>query len=364
MNKLLWVIVFATGFVLGSCNRGTKIHGKISDGGNMSMTLEKVGLDNTSSVVANQSLANGKFSLLTKQPLASGLYRIKVGQREMILVLDGTEKNIEINTSLIKMGMGTPDVKGSPATEEFIDAVKSLSQGNATFELLKSNIFKLKHPLAAGLLAQSLGYSPDVIETHKQVIERMKQKYADSEFTKSYEKLLVQAENQAIAQRAAEVIKVGMEAPDINLSSPSGKNYRLSDLRGKVVLLDFWASWCGPCRRANPHVVELYNKYKSRGFTVYSVSLDGVDARTKQQLGSEAQIKDFTERAREAWINAIEKDNLSWEYHVSDLKKWDCEPARYYGVQGIPKTFLIGKDGKILAVNPRENLEQEIQKAL
>ncbi|MBK8295838.1 MAG: TlpA family protein disulfide reductase [Saprospiraceae bacterium] len=166
------------------------------------------------------------------------------------------------------------------------------------------------------------------------------------------------------SQEATESIKVGMPAPDINLPSPKGKSYKLSDLKGKVVLLDFWASWCGPCRRANPHVVEIYNKYKSKGFTVFSVSLDGVDSRTKQQLGSEAQVKEFSNRAKEAWVAAIEKDNLTWDTHVSDLKKWESDPAKIYGVQSIPKTFLIGKDGKIVAVNPRDNLEEEILKVL
>ena len=97
---------------------------------------------------------------------------------------------------------------------------------------------------------------------------------------------------------------------------------------------------------------------------MFSVSLDGVDSRTKQQLGSEAQVKEFSNRAKEAWVAAIEKDNLTWDTHVSDLKKWESDPAKIYGVQSIPKTFLIGKDGKIVAVNPRDNLEEEILKVL
>ncbi|MCB9344300.1 MAG: TlpA family protein disulfide reductase [Lewinellaceae bacterium] len=149
----------------------------------------------------------------------------------------------------------------------------------------------------------------------------------------------------ASAQQQSGPIQVGMVAPDIALPDPGGKIRKLSSLRGKVVLLDFWASWCGPCRRENPHVVALYKKYKSKGFEVYSVSLDRPDGKDK-------------------WIQAIKQDGLIWDNHVSDLKFWNCEPAGVYGVHSIPNTFLIGKDGKIIAVNPRNTLEQELAKVL
>ncbi|MBX2815930.1 MAG: TlpA family protein disulfide reductase, partial [Saprospiraceae bacterium] len=141
-----------------------------------------------------------------------------------------------------------------------------------------------------------------------------------------------QIESQLARMQAQEKIKVGQPAPDIVLPNPNGETMRLSDLKGQVVLLDFWASWCGPCRRANPHVVESYKKYKDKGFTVFSVSLDrpGQDAR---------------------WKDAIEKDNLMWPYHVSDLKFWNSAPAGTYGVRGIPKTFLIDKDGTIASTS-------------
>lgn len=141
-------------------------------------------------------------------------------------------------------------------------------------------------------------------------------------------------EAQKNQQQAGETIAVGMQAPDISLPDPSGKVRSLSSLKGKVVLLDFWASWCGPCRKANPHVVEVYNKYKSKGFDVFSVSLDRPEGKQK-------------------WEDAIKQDGLVWNNHVSDLKFWDSAPAGVYGVRSIPKTFLIGKDGKIVAVNPR-----------
>ena len=103
-------------------------------------------------------------------------------------------------------------------------------------------------------------------------------------------------------------------------------------MRGKVVLIDFWASWCGPCRRENPNVVKLYEKYKDKGFEIFSISLD----------------KDKT-----AWIKAIKDDNLKWTNHVSDLKYWSSEAAKLYGVSSIPSTVLIDKEGRVIAKNLR-----------
>lgn len=137
---------------------------------------------------------------------------------------------------------------------------------------------------------------------------------------------------------------VGTVVPDIEMKSPDGKTYKLSDLRGQVVLLDFWASWCGPCRRENPVVVAAYHKYKDKGFTIYSVSLDGDVNR---------------------WKNAITQDHLVWPYHVSDLKKWGNTAAKKYKVSGIPASFLIDKNGVLIAKNLRgAALEQALEEAL
>jgi peroxiredoxin len=124
----------------------------------------------------------------------------------------------------------------------------------------------------------------------------------------------------------------GDMAPDIVMNDPSGVERKLSDLRGKVILVDFWASWCGPCRRENPNVVRAYAKYKDQGFEVFSVSLDSKADR---------------------WASAIEQDQLTWPNHVSDLKGWRNAAAQEYGISSIPHTMLIDRDGSILATHLR-----------
>ncbi len=124
---------------------------------------------------------------------------------------------------------------------------------------------------------------------------------------------------------------VSVEAPDFTQAQPDGTPLSLSELRGKLVLVDFWASWCGPCRVENPNVVKLYERFKDRGFEILGVSLDS---------------------NREAWLKAIADDGLTWR-HVSDLKYWQNAVAVQYGVRSIPHTVLVGPDGVILAKNLR-----------
>lgn len=140
---------------------------------------------------------------------------------------------------------------------------------------------------------------------------------------------------------AKNMLASGKPAPNFTQNDVDGKPLSLSDLKGKVVLIDFWASWCGPCRKENPNVVKLYNKYKDAGFTVLSVSLDD---------------------NKDNWLAAIAKDKLIWPYHVSDLKKWANEAARAYQVSGIPFTVLVDKEGNIIDTKLRGiELEQALK---
>ena len=184
----------------------------------------------------------------------------------------------------------------------------------------------------------------------KEVVEN---RYKNNMFLTEVNKIIAAGNNQEqflrqqklITQQQEEQkkelgIEIGAKAPEINLKDPNGKLIPLSSLKGNIVLLDFWASWCRPCRAENPNLVRLYKKYKSSQFTVYSVSMDN----NKQK-----------------WIDAIKNDQLLWKNHVSDLNGWNSQAGSRYGVTSIPSTFLIDKKGRICAYNLRgEELERKV----
>ena len=177
------------------------------------------------------------------------------------------------------------------------------------------------------------------LEVLRSVAEAMQKEFKDSPMADMLAKQVYQIEvayDQHLANNSGT-----RPAPEIALKNPEGKEIRLSSLKGNYVLIDFWASWCAPCRQESPNVVKMYNKYKNRGFTVYSVSLDD---------------------NRENWKAAIIKDGLIWPNHVSDLLQWKSPMPQLYGFNGIPHTVLINPEGNIIGTGLRgAALEQKLK---
>jgi thiol-disulfide isomerase/thioredoxin len=308
----------------------------------------------------------GNFTLQfdTKAP---SFYRIRLAEKNYILLIANENEQIEFNADANNMGK-TAQVSGSKESSKLFEATHQLqrnaeqldslntifqsAQGSPTIDSLtnllqiaytkimseeanfiKSFIDKNSSSLACLAIIDKL--PPDEnIDYYKKLDAGLSKSLTNNTYTKMFHEKVVELTR----------LSVGSLAPDITLNSPDGKTISLSSLKGKVVLVDFWASWCRPCRAENPNVVRIYNTYKSNGFEVYSVSLD---------------------KDKEAWIKAINDDHLIWPSHVSDLGYWQSSVVKLYNISGIPFTCLLDKEGKVVAKGLRgEELELKIRDLL
>lgn len=336
---------------LSSCQgqSGYTLKGTIQNAANLQVLLEQAHFDRSTVAMGRVTCdANGNFTINQKDPFPEALYRLSIGAKRVYFIMNGKETMVDIKGDLNTIDKMELTVTGSPTFTCYNDIIQGLiknpmkSQEEAKAAAQKGCTPLMKAFLTSQLLGQNA--APFIAE-FKASSEALNAAMPNSKYATDFANMVTGLTTQTTQQSAGETIQVGMDAPDISLPGPDGKTHALSGLKGKVVLLDFWASWCGPCRRENPRVVETYKKYHDKGFEVFSVSLDRPEG-------------------KQAWIDAIAKDGLVWNNHVSDLQFWNSAPAAVYGVRSIPKTFLIGKDGKIVALNPRENLEEEILKAL
>lgn len=348
MRNILGVIFIAFAvFACQSAKDEYTIKGTIAGVEKGKVYLIKV-VEGMPQTVDSTEVAAGKFTFKGKMETPD-LRVLRLNDRDYFaqFFLD----NSKINVAAQKDSLAKTKITGSPTQDIFQNFInemervgkevnalqdkyrKAMQTGNTEVAdnakidyqaLMDNNMvytknFVKQHPnsvVAAYITLAQLAPQIDASELDS-IVSKFAPELDKSEYVKQLKELVEKNKNTAI----------GALAPDFTLNTPDGKPFQLSSLKGKVVLLDFWASWCGPCRQENPNVVKLYQQYHSKGLEIVGVSLD---------------------KTKEDWEQAIKDDKLDWT-HVSELQYWNSEVAKLYSVNAIPQSFLLDKDGKIIA---------------
>lgn len=370
LRKLLGAILLAT--TMFGCNNDKEDDGKFTLEGNLAnipdqqVYLEQLFFSQQQpQVLDTAEVKSGKFKLASTAT-EDGLYRIRFEKVNSGFIFINDQPKINFKADLNDVSLEGPDFnspanrelkslllniegqrKNLVATSQGIDSMKKLGGNDSTIAAQSAKLATINDQFSKFIVGYidtvsqpvialfALGYTQSIDPAVLgKVIPRLATRFPNHQgiagIVSQYNDMLAQQSQPQPA--AAGTPGVGSMAPDFTMNDTEGKPFKLSQLKGKYVLVDFWASWCGPCRGENPNVVEAYNKFKNKNFTILGVSLDD---------------------NKEKWLQAIKADNLTWK-HVSDLKGWENMTVSLYGYNGIPYNVLLDPEGKIIATTLRE----------
>jgi len=348
MKKLLATLVIAfTIFACQTTKDKFSIKGTIAGVETGKVYLQKI-VDGRPQSIDTADVVEGKFAFQGKMEVPD-IRILRLNEQDYFaqLFLDNSDVKVVAN----KDSLRSTKITGSPTQDIFKDYLTELERINKEVAKLQQ---KYQTSMSSGNTDEAKKaeidytatmdnmkvYTKNFVKEHNnsvvsayltlaQLVQQIEEPELDSIIAK-FPAEISRSEYVIKLKELAEGMKktaIGAPAPDFTMNDPEGKPISLSSLKGKVVMIDFWASWCGPCRKENPNVVKLYQKYHTKGFEIIGVSLD---------------------RTKEEWVKAIADDQLTW-VHVSDLQFWQNTAARLYSVNAIPQSFLLDKDGKIIA---------------
>lgn len=370
MNIIKTLVIILLGTAILSCNNTQKddgkfvVSGKIKNAADGKIYLEQLYFSQKNpEILDTAEIKSGSFSLNAIAP-EQGLYRLRLDAVNAGFIFINDKPNIEFSADMNDVSLNGPKFN-SPANMLLKNLIASLNDRKIAIDQLMQKMETYKAAgndssmiaEAATLTAKqeeyknylirfidtssnpvvtmfALGYTRDIDpallgKAVSNLPKRFPSHNGIASIVSQYNEMMKQI--AAADAKKASIPDVGAMAPEITMNDTEGKSFSLSSLKGKYVLVDFWASWCGPCRGENPNVVEAYNKFKDKNFTVLGVSLD---------------------EDKDAWLKAIKDDNLSWK-QISDLKGWNNAAVPLYGFDGIPYNVLVDPDGKIIATSLR-----------